>query len=156
MNKPTIQEISGLLDWLNACSSLPGAKFAYCVSKNREKITTYVKELEKGFGPTAEFVKYEEARIKLARSHAEKDENKEPKVENGQFVIKDKKAFKKAVEALKKEHKKAIDSRKKQIKSFEKLMQSEAKVELHKIKREDISSEINANQLDGIKMLIEE
>lgn len=154
--KVTNNEVFTLQQWLYECSDIKGQKFAYAILKNRVKVDAYIKALrEENLTESAEFKKYDTARIKLAEKFAVKDANKAPVIANGRYTIKDQKKFDAAVKELKEKHKEAIKGREKQLKNFEKVLTQPAKIEFHKIAESELPEEITANQLSGIKVLIE-
>jgi len=135
----TNNQAKTLWESLWECSDVKGVKFAYAVLKNREKLTSYLTEVSEN--PIV--VAYEKKRIELAEKLAKKDEEGKAVIIQGRYQFEDQKVYEEAVKEMP------------ERKEYEEFMESEAEVELHMIKQEDVSPEITANQLSGIEALIE-
>ena len=111
----------------------------------------------------------DEERIKLAEQYSEK--NKEGKViyltakkdkdgkevvKNNAYVLEDENKFEKEFTKLKGKHKEAISKRDKQIEEYNKLLEEEIEIELHKIAMDDVPEDIATGQLQGIFEIIDE
>jgi len=138
---------------------LVGAKFAYAVSRNLSLLQPEIDAIKKALEATDEFVKYDAERVKLAESHAKKDEDgKALKVKNAQgleeFVLEDKEAFEKAFEALKEEHKAVLDAREAQVKEQNDLLKTESTITLYKIALADVPNTITTEQMKSISEIV--
>lgn len=148
-------EILNLADALSKIN-LPGVKFAYGVSKNLNILKPEVIALEEARKQSPEFQQYEKERVVLAIKHSEKDEKGKPIILENQYKLADQEAFDAEFIVLKEKHKDAIEKREAQVKEFNDLLEKEVKLELHKIKLEDVPATITTKQMNDIFDLIEE
>ena len=133
---------------LKAVEQLKGVKFAYAVAKNTKIIEPEIDSLKEAAKSSEKFTSYQQDFKELQMEHAEKNEK-------GDLVIKDEKAFTKALEKLQEEHREAIDGRKKQSDEIEKLLEEEVELKLLKVKKEELPEDITAEQLKGIMEIVE-
>ena len=153
----TKQEVLSLFQGLNRMGHLKGVKFAYAVAKNVNGLKSEIEALQKATEASAEFKKFENARIALAEKHALKDEKGKAKIAGQAYDMGDNQAvFDVEFETLKKEHQVAFDARQEQIKQYGELLKGEASVTLHKIKLADVPAEINAQEMNTLYPIIEE
>jgi hypothetical protein len=150
------RELYDLYEGLNNVAELKGVKFAYAVNKNKSKILSELKVLEKSAEASEEYKGYEKERIALCEEHAEKDKDGKANIVSGAYDIKDRATFDKALDALKETHKKALDDHANHVKDFEVLLETESEVEIHKIKLEEVPQEISVKQLENISLIIQE
>jgi uncharacterized coiled-coil DUF342 family protein len=153
-------QIVELFKGLQQLKNLSGVKFAYAISKNISLLEKEIESLKASINPSEEFLKFEKERVDLAKKYAEKDENDSPKISTNpqgvqEYVIENKKAFNKEIEALRKKYKKTIEERQKQYEEYKELLDTESKVELYKIKIDDVPKEITVEQMNIIKDLVE-
>ena len=147
---------------LNQLGALSGVKFSYAIAKNINNIKNEVESIDKALEPDEKFQEFEKERVVLLEKYAEKDDNGKPKKEmseNGseQYVMGEGlKKFEKEFDILKKTHKEAVDARDKQIEDYNKLLETDSDVTLHKLKMEDIPEAITTRQLAGIYEIIDE
>ena len=153
MNKKELLEFQ---EGLKAVSNLKGVKFAYAVSKNFNKIQPEIKSITDAGKPAEEFVKYDKERILLCEKFCKRNAEGNPVIVSGGYQMEDKEGFDKKLEALKKKHKKANDAREKQVESYEKFLEEEVVIEIHKVKIEDLPEDLTATQIDSIKEMIED
>lgn len=151
------KEIMELSIWLQEAADNKGQKFSYAVAKNLVEIKKKVKELQDIKEPTKEYKKFDEKRIKLAEKFADKGQDGKSLIANRNYVIiGKKKEWDKAFKEFSKENKKVLDAYKKQLNDYNKALEKEFEVEVFKIKQEDMSEDITANQRIGLMALIEE
>lgn len=141
---------------LDRLGRLSGVRFAYAVSRNISLLEPTVKSLEKVLEASPEYLKFDEARVELAKKHSTKDEKGNPKTENNGFIISDIKAFEKEFEKLRKDNKELIEKRDKQVKEYNELLDLEGVFTPHKLKLADVPVEITVAELHGIQPIIEE
>lgn len=141
---------------LNSLGNLTGVKFAYAVSKNLGLLKPEIVALDKSLEPSPEFTKYDELRVELAKKHAKKDDKGNPIIENARYVLENEEEFNKEWEALKVEHKPALDGRQAQLDEYDKLLETECDINLHKVKLEFVPEAINVQQIHAISAIIEE
>ena len=152
MKNREILELNQALSSLN----LKGFKFSYGVAKNIALLKTEIESLQKTMVASEPFKEYEQARIALAEKYSKKDESGNPIVKGNEYEIADREVFDKELIKLQTTHKVAIEERQKQIDDFNKLLEEEAKVELYKIKLEDVPEDITTEEMTAIYVLIEE
>lgn len=156
----TNKEVYSLRIGIQRCLDIPGEKFAYAIMKNKNKVDSYIKNLEFKYREKKEFLEYQDELRKAVVKHAKKKEDGSYETtlsyETGKpeqvYVIGDQKALDAENKELKKKFATAIKEREKQIKSFEKEVDKEADIKLHLI--ESVPENITANQLEGILPLI--
>ncbi len=149
-------ELKGLHQKLEEVSNLPGIKFAYAVSKNKQSIKTELSLLQEMATASENYLKYDNARIELCKKYAKKDEKGTPILKDNSYDIEDREAFDKEIEMLQKENASVMDERETQMKELETFLDEEIEFELHKIKLEDVPQDITSIQMDGIINIIEE
>lgn len=152
----TREQIIQLYNGLHNVGSLPGVKFGYAVAKNKNILKSEIEALEGALKPTEQFLEYEEKRIALAGSHAEKDEGGNPKTHNNMFVLKSQKKFDVEHEKLKDDYKDAVEGRTAQIEEYNTLLKSPMEIVLHTLKLEEVPAEIKEEQIAGIFHILEE
>jgi len=155
----TNQKIVDLYQGLMSISSLTGVKFAYAVARNVDILKREIDSLRKANVPSEDYMKFEEARAKLAESHAVKvDGTPQKKFEDGmeRFVIRDQAKFEKEFEELRVTHKSAVVARKKQLKEFDELLENEVEVDLFTIPFSYIPESISAKQMVDILLIVKE
>ena len=154
------RQLSILHKGLTDSGKLQGVKFAYAVAKNKKLIEEEVEALNEGLNPSEKFKEYDEKRVELAKEHAEKDEDGNAVMVGEEniksFDIKDIAKFTKDLEKIQEEYKTELEARDKQLKDYEKLMDEDTKLELQKVKLENVPEEITGEQLELISEIIEE
>lgn len=136
--------------------NVKGVKFNYAVAKNISILEKEVESLKASLKTTQEYDKYDEQRVELAKKHAEKDENGEAIIKDKSYYIKDSEKFEKEFDKLKKEYSKVVEEREKQIADYNKLLDEDSTIELHKIAKDDLPEELTTQQLFGIIEIVEE
>lgn len=156
------KNVLSIYQGLQSCANLTGVKFAYAIAKNIYKIKTEIEIMNETLKASENYRIYDKKRSELAEKNAEKNKDGTPKSTinktNGQeeFVIGDKKAFEKELEALKEEYKEEIEKREEQIKSYQDFLEEESPLELHRINSEELPKEITAGQLSSIMEIVDE
>lgn len=115
-------DISILAQGLGRVGNLTGAKFCYSVARNIHLLKSV-------------FTEYEEQRVLLAESMAEKDKDGKPKINGNQYVFENQKLF---------------------DEEFKKLNNEEVNVKLFIVDYKDIPEGITAGQLTGIFPIIKD
>ena len=155
----TKQKVLNLWGGLQAVSELPGAKWAYGVARNIEKLRSEVEALQKAYTASEEFVAYENQRIELAQKYSIKKKGVPQTVKVGQtteYLIADQDKFNQELIKLQKKYKKAIDERQKQIDDFNEILKEEVEIDLYKIFSDYIPEGITPAQLSVIMPVISE
>jgi len=132
---------------LISVGNLPGAKFAYAVGRNIDKIRGPLKPIQGILKESSEFKEYNKQRIRICEDCAEVDNGgKAMKDDDGSYLIADAKKdqFDKKITALKKRYQTVIDDREKQAEEYNKLLDEESKDELnlHMVQESDLPVEI--------------
>ena len=133
-------------------------KFSYFVAKNRKLIEIEIAALQEMMKPTDDYKVYDEARIDLAQSYAEKLPTGNFKLENNEYVMnpKNREKFLTDIKALKKKHKSAIDAYEKKLKEFDEILdKDETDIQFHKIKMSELPPAITPQQIQTFMDLIE-
>jgi len=131
------------------------AKFSYAVAKNMRKFETIVKAMGlKRVPDTPEFEEYEKFRIELCEQYAKKDENKNPVIQENNYVIEDKIGFGEDTEDLKTDHPVAIQQLKELEETNKAILEIFIEVEPHMVCMVDLPSKISANQINAIVFMI--
>lgn len=125
-------------------------KFSYFVAKNKIAIKPEVDTLNEVQEVPEAFQLYDRKRADLAAEMADKvPQTGEPRTENGQYVITEKKAeFDEALAKLKETYADVIDQRKAQIEAFKELLDEEVEFKGHKIKFGDIPGSIEPSVME--------
>lgn len=131
-----------------------GVKFAYGISKNKEKIKSETKSLQEASRQSEKYSEFENKRLKLCRKYSKKDNNYNPIIENDNFVLINQDDFDEEFKILKEEYKDTIKERETQIEEYEKLLGEEIKIDFYKIEMEDIPADITVKHFEVIKDLI--
>lgn len=156
----TKKEALNLYKALGMLADLKGAKFAYAISKNVSLLEVEMKALNKSLEPKKKFIEYDNERVELAKKLAKKGEKGEPlkKIEEGveKYDMADEAQWDKEFAELQEKYKEPIDERKEQLKEYEKMLEEKSEVKIHKIKLSEIPQEISVEQMNGIKLLVEE
>jgi len=153
----TKKEFLILFENLNTLSSLRGANFAYCIAKNIKKMEPEVEAIVSAITPSERYKEYDKERIKLLKEKAKKDEEGNPvtKKENGIecFVLE---GDRKELDDLIEKYNDAIEERKKQVEEYLKMLESNIEFDFHKIKVEEIPTDISVEEMLKIKDIIDD
>lgn len=154
-------EIIELYNGLSGVLGLVGVTFGYSVNKNLAIIKPEIEALQKALTPSEKFLEYDAKRVEIVKKYAKKDEKQE-------FVLFDvggrksfdvagqEEAVENEVKPLKEEYKEAIELNEKQMKEYNELLDKEAKIDLYKVKLENLPKEITGEQQKSIFAIIEE
>lgn len=135
---------------------LSGAKFAYAIARNTDKLQSEMKAIGTAKEPSEAFKTYNTERENLAKKHAVKDDKGQPVISGNEYVVEDNDAFNKEIKALQKQHAKVIEAYEKQLEDYNKLLETESEVELYKIPLSDIPENISVEQMSALYPLIQE
>lgn len=141
MNKGDLLNLWAVLTDLQKVKA--NVKFSYAIAKNRMKITSEVEAIQEALKPAADFMKYENARLKLAQEYADKDDEGRVKIDGGNFSITENLTkFNEKLDALKAEHKEAIDVQEAKADEIDALLKESFEFKPHMIKFENFPEEI--------------
>lgn len=135
---------------------LPGAKFAYGVSRNIHILKPHVQALQEARKASPDFMQYDKERAGLAKKYSKKDEKGKPVIVGTEYVLEDRESFDKDFAELQQKYSEAIQKREQQMREFAELADKDVEVELYKIKLADVPQEITTAQMNDIYELIEE
>ena len=146
MKKRDLLNLNGALSVLE--SRQFSVKFSYFVAKNKVLLKDEINALDEAKRPSAEYLEYDQNRIELANSFADKNEDGNSRIENNNFVITENIVeFQSQVEKLKKEYDEHISTNEQKLKEFEDLLDTDVKYEGPKIKLLDIPDGIEPSVL---------
>lgn len=154
VNKMTNKKVFELYDAFFTLKGLKGVQLNYAIARNTDYLKSEVEAMKKTLEASDGFKKYDEARIALAKKHAQKDEKGNPVIIGNEFQLEDKEVFDKEFAALKEEHKKEIEERQTQLKDFEKLLEEESSIEFHKIPVSTLPEDITTEQMVALLPII--
>lgn len=150
-------EIISLYNGLNSVGNLVGVIFGYACRKNIDIIKPEIEALQVAVTPSKEFLELDQKRVDIVKKYANKDEKGNALIVNNQFDVKgNEETVEKEVGVLRDENKDIFEARDKQVNEYNKLLDEDAKVELYKVKLENVPKEITAAQMNSIFAIIEE
>lgn len=152
----TKQQALNLYFNLNKLNGLQGAKFAYLIAKNRVVLEAIKEALDKLITPTADYVKFDEKRLEMAKEYAKLDEHNRPLVIANQFIMRDQAEFDKAFDVMKAENKELVEQRDNQVKLYKDVLVEEINPDFHKIKLADVPDTINVEQMEILAPFIDQ
>ena len=125
-------------------------KFSYFVAKNKLTIKDEIDLLNEAQEVPETFQLYDRKRADLAADMADRvPSTGQPKTENGQYIIIERKdEFDEELAKLKKQYAKVIEQRNKQIEAFKEILEEETEFEGHQIKLRDIPQAIEPSVLE--------
>lgn len=141
------RDLIGFSNLINTVISLKGAKFAYAIVKNIKMVQAELEILDKA--KSEKFKEYDKKRMELAKKCAKKDKAGRPVINGNSYILEDRESFDFGLKELREEYKE-------DIKDYEDLMGAEANISLHKIKLEDIPSDITIAQMAVIQEFVVE
>lgn len=154
------RELFILRDGLKAVGAYKGIKFAYAVVKNLRAVQSEIETIKATVVPSEAFQQYETARSEAVKKFAKKDDTGEPiselKGEIRIFPLADPPGFREAVAELREKHNGAVVEHEEKQKEYETFLDTDAEVELYKVKEEIVPKDITAEHLGGIFDIIEE
>lgn len=133
-----------------------GAEFNYIIAKNVAKLKPELEALQKGLEPTPEYREYDSKRIEILKKYAVKGENGEPVIEDNSFKLADTTTALKEIKFLQEENQELLDARKKQEEDYQELLNKEATIEIHKLKKSDLPEDMETPIMIKLFKLIEE
>lgn len=110
----------------NVTEMLP-RKFGYALARNLDLLEAVRKASETATKKDADYQKYDEARVELAKKMAKRGEDDKPVVVNNRYVQQDQLAFDKALEGLQEEHREAYNR-------HQEFLAEELEIELYEMK----------------------
>lgn len=118
--------------------------FSYFIAKNRISLQPEIDAIKEAQKPPEAFVVFEEKRVQLAQSMANKIEGTdEPLIEGNQYVIKENlDEFTKKMSELKESFKTVISDRENQIEGLNKLLKDDIEFTGYKIKLQNLPPDI--------------
>jgi hypothetical protein len=129
------------------------------VFKNKSLIETEIKifeEIQKNRTPHPDLQSYEQERQILCISYAKKDENGNPVVDNGHYVIEDPQTFQNDMNDLRTKYHDAIVDFEAAQQEFENFLDQDSDVKLVKVNIKDLPEDIDANFIAAIEPMLEE
>ena len=154
------KQLFELMNGLDKVKNLSGALFAYTIIYNKKLIKSVYDIYSEMIKQSEQHIKYEEKRIALCETYANRDENGKVIVindvlGNDTYSITDMSKFNIELIELNTQHKKVLGERQKQLKLTNDFLELDIDIELKKIKQDIIPSEITVEQMEIIMDLIE-
>ena len=143
---------------LNSIQKIEGVKFAYAVAKNKKLILPEFESIQEA-QKVEKYIEYETKANQLKMEYCDKDKAGNPKIENNRIFFEDltkKKGeeYRSKWSELEKEYAEAIKEFQEKQKEVEKILEEETKLELHKIKIDDIPDNM-AKYVDSLFNIID-
>ena len=148
---------------------LTGAKFTYAITKNKRRIESEIKIMEKAKEPMEEFKAYQKELEKLYIKHADKDANGKPKSKpimvsatrsSRQYIIPGlddpDSIFGKALAKLRNTHKASIEAQEKREEEFAEFLDEESEWEPFMIDLDIVPDDIHQGIMDRIIWMIKD
>jgi hypothetical protein len=158
--KLTRQQVLELYGVLNAIGQKDMvSKGAYAVSKNKRIAETEVKiveEIRNSFKIPEGIHKFNDERLELCKSFANKDESGEPKVIDSRFDISEEKKdeFETAISNLRENYKEDFDKQEQTNKEFQELLEEEIEIDFHMTKLEHLPEKVTGHQMEVLMDII--
>jgi hypothetical protein len=155
----TNKDMIGFVEKAGDLDGLKGVKFCYAVAKNKNKFVAEIEvlnesnKLGKTFTKTQE--EFESKRLELNTKYCKKDAENNPVMTNRNYVIENRAAFDKEYKKLTEEYKDLLAEIKRLEENSNELLKLECKVELFKIKFDEIPADITVKQMNIIEPLVE-
>ena len=131
-------------------------KTAYVISKNIALIKPIIKLITQENQPGRDFLEYDGKRIELCKKYAQKKDDGEFVVRQGQYIIGDQKSFDKEMEKLRKKYDTAIKIRNDQEKKVKNILEGETEINLRLIPCDELPNGITPQQVDVLSDIIDE
>ena len=148
-------------------AQMTGAKFTYAVKKNKDRIASEIKAMEKE--PGAEFKKYQEELDVLYKEYAEKDAMGKPKTEafmltptqkGRRYILPGKddpeSKYTKALVKLQKKHKAAIEAQEKKEEEYQEFLKENTEWKPFMIDLDIVPEDIHQLIMDKIIWMIKD
>lgn len=150
------KELYDLLNGFETVKDLKGVKFAYARAKNKKLVLAELELLKDVLKDSDKFVEYDKKRIKLCEVYCTKDDKGKPVIKNRKYDgLTKNEEFNKKLEKLGEEFKEVIEQKKKNAEEYQTLLDGEVDIPLHKIKLDDVPSDITGAQLESIDLILE-
>jgi len=143
-----------LYNALHKVLNLKGVKFGYAISRNITLLKPEIQACQKAIDMSEEFQEFNKEHVELMNKYEKKDEKGKAVMINGEKQYDDE--LKEKFEKLKEKHKEAVDAREKQVKEFNELLKTDSDVQVYMLKLENLPEDINAGQMAGISLILEE
>jgi hypothetical protein len=140
-------------------SQKTSVKFHYLLLKNKKILQTEVDALQEAqqAEPPEGHEEFNTKRMDLCKEYCEKDENDEPKITNGNFVIPEdrKEEFEKNMDALKEEYKEVMEVMDKRQEDFLNLLKEDVDVDLTIIPLSVMPQDLVGNEVEVLFDIID-
>ena len=150
--------MNNILRSLREVSNLNNIHLSYSIAKNIRLMEQHLATFKDIGKPSEDYMKYENARIKLNAECAQKDARKQPRIIDNKFIIDPEKQvfFDESMKALVEEHKSAIDEQNKKQMDIEKMLDDECTIDVHKMKLSWFPNTFKPGDLEILMDLIED
>jgi translation elongation factor EF-G len=151
------KDLFRILEGINSCGNLRGAKFSHALSKNKARLESEIKHIQKGLIPSKEYESYEKKRLELCTKFSKKDKKNNPIIEKDTFAIDDREKFDIELEKLKDEYKNLLEDRELQIEDYKKHLEDDVvNFNFHKLSIKSIPDDITVKQMEMIIEMVED
>jgi hypothetical protein len=155
IKREKLVSIWGLIS--NLVNKKAGVKFHYLMLKNKKILEPEVESLQKSSTPPEGHIEFNDRRVQLCNQYADKGENGEAKVINGQFIIQEQKPeFEEKMKELKEEFKEVVETMDKNQEEFQALLQEEIDIEFVKIPLSLMPEEVLGSEIELLFDIVEE
>lgn len=152
------KDLFRLQQGLQQVGNLKGVKFAYAIAKNSRVIDKEIEDLQKSIEPSEKWAEIEKSQHTIRKKYCKKTPEGEVMPDrNSQYIIPLplEAPCDKDLDALKNEHKSEYANHEKMLEEYKVLLDTNCIIEFHKVKFDDLPSEITTSQMNGIFEIIE-
>lgn len=160
MVKLTNAKIIAIYRGLSVLGKLPGVKFAYVITRNKNALHEHVVAMDAAnpaIDPAEEYKAYDAARVRYAEEYADKDEKGNPVQhfdDKGRAVsfqiLKRAAGFQNILNALGKEHKEALDTFKTMADIYNDLLEAEVEIDFLTLAYDELPEKIDGEGIDAV------
>lgn len=148
--KITKQDMVSLWNALENLSKIPyPVKFSYFISKNKSLIKDEVNILNELSTPSDAYKEYDNKRAMLASELSNKDDDGNPIIQDGSYVLtENKEEFDKQLEILKGQYKQVVEETMKKQEELKTILKEDYDFDGYVIRIDDMPNEITAELMD--------
>ena len=113
-----------------------------------------IEELQEAITQSDEYKAYDKERMALCTTHAVKNEDDQPKIEAGNFVIDDQEKFAEELSTLSEKYTEVIAEYKTKEEDYKDLLQQDCDLELYMIDFANVPEDISVIQMNALMPII--
>lgn len=143
-----------LLDLFSALESVNSdtcsAKFKYGIARNKKIIENQIKILQDLIKPSDEYIQVENERLSICHKYCERDENNNPRMVNGMFIMKEetRKESDTEISEFMAKNKDVFDAAIKKSQEINAILEEEIDITLHNIPIDAVPDTIKQSEMD--------